>query len=171
MGEPKKAFVERLFLRHRDALQTFFYRRIRTKADAADLAQEVYLRMLRVNDTDDILNPAAYLYAVAGNLLRENAAKDRRQADGIKVEDDDSAQQLSELPEWDDKLDARRRVERLRAVLKQLPPKCCAAVVLRYRYELSVHEIAERLDVSTYMVKKYLGQGLSLCRRRMASLG
>src|SRR3984893_17931674 len=98
MGEPKKAFVERLFLRHRDALQTFFYRRIRTKADAADLAQEVYLRMLRVNDTDDILNPAAYLYAVAGNLLRENAAKDRRQADGIKVEDDDSAQQLSELP-------------------------------------------------------------------------
>jgi RNA polymerase sigma factor (sigma-70 family) len=68
-------------------------------------------------------------------------------------------------------LDARRRVERLRAVLKQLPPKCCAAVVLRYRYELSVQEIAERLDVSTYMVKKYLGQGLSLCRRRMASLG
>jgi RNA polymerase sigma factor (sigma-70 family) len=171
MGEPKKAFVERLFLRHRDALQTFFYRRIRTKADAADLAQEVYLRMLRVTDTDEILNPAAYLYAVAGNLLRENAAKDRSQADGIKVEDDEPAQQLSELPEWDDKLDARRRVERLRAVLKQLPPKCCAAVVLRYRYELSVQEIAERLDVSTYMVKKYLGQGLALCRRRMASLG
>jgi RNA polymerase sigma factor (sigma-70 family) len=171
MAEPRKVFVEGLFARHRDALQTFFYRRIRTKSDAADLAQEVYLRMLRVADTDEIRNPAAYLYAVAGNLLRENAAKDRRQGAAIEVEEDDPAQQLSESPEWGDKLDARRRVERLRAVLKQLPPKCAAALILRYRYELSVQEIAERLEVSTYMVKKYLGQGLSLCRRRMASLG
>jgi hypothetical protein len=54
MAEPRKAFVERL-LTHRGALQAFFYRRLRTKSDAADLVQEVYLRMLRVSDTDAIL--------------------------------------------------------------------------------------------------------------------
>ena len=57
MPESPKSFVESLFARHRDALQSFFYRRIRAKGDAADLAQEVYLRMLRVNDTDAIRNP------------------------------------------------------------------------------------------------------------------
>ena len=45
-AEPKASLVERLFAEHRGALQTFFQRRIRTKADAADLAQEVYVRML-----------------------------------------------------------------------------------------------------------------------------
>jgi DNA-directed RNA polymerase specialized sigma24 family protein len=41
-AEPKPSLVERLFAEHRGALQTFFLRRIRSKADAPDLAQEVY---------------------------------------------------------------------------------------------------------------------------------
>jgi hypothetical protein len=58
MAELERAFVEGMFARHRAALQAFFYRRIRTKSDAADLAQEVCLRLLRVADTEAIRNPA-----------------------------------------------------------------------------------------------------------------
>ena len=171
MAEPRKAWVEGLFARHRDALQTFFYRRIRTKSDAADLAQEVYLRMLRVTDMDGVRNPGAYLFAVASNLLKENAAKDRREGRGIEVVEHSTEQQPGGPLEGDCSLDDRKRVDRLRVVLTQLPPKCRAAVVLRYRYELSGPEIAEQLEVSPYMVKKYLGQALAHCRRRMARLG
>jgi DNA-directed RNA polymerase specialized sigma24 family protein len=48
-AEPKPSLVERLFAEHRGALQSFFLRRIRAKADAADPAQEVYVRMLHGN--------------------------------------------------------------------------------------------------------------------------
>lgn len=170
MAESKMAFVERLFARHRNALQAFFFRRLRIKADAADLAQEVYLRMLRVSDPDSIRNPEAYLFAVAGNLVRENAIADRRQAESADVEEAESQQLLADLPDFDAPLDTGRRVERLREVLGQLSPKCRAAVVLQYRYELSYQEIAERLGVSTHMVKKYLAQALGHCRRRMVRL-
>ena len=64
MGETKKALVERLFAQHSSALRAYFYPRVRHQPDAAELAQEVYLRMLRVNDTDAIRNPEAYLYTV-----------------------------------------------------------------------------------------------------------
>lgn len=171
MAEPKNAFVERLFARHRNALQAFFFRRLRTKADAADLAQEVYLRMLRVGDPGAIRNPEAYLFAVAGNLVKENAIADRRQAESVDVDDTNGLQLLAELPDFDAPLDTSQLVERLREVLMQLPPKCRAAIVLQYRYELSYQEIAERLGVSTHMVKKYLTQALGHCRRRMASQG
>jgi RNA polymerase sigma factor (sigma-70 family) len=171
MTEPTKPLAERLFARHRGALQAFFFRRLRIKADAADLAQEVYLRILRVSDPDAILNPEAYLFAVAGNLLKENAMTDRRQATSVDIEEADRLQFLAALSDFDTPLDASRRIERLRVVLKQLPPKCRAAVVLRYQHELSYQEIADRLEVSTNMVKKYLAQALGHCRRRMASLG
>lgn len=169
MAESSKAFVERLFA-HRGALQAFFFRRLRTKSDAADLVQEVYLRMLRVTDTDAILNPEGYLFTVARNLLTENAAVDGRQAQAADVGEAEGAQSLPDVPEFDTALDVTREVARLRVVLKQLSPECCAAVMLKYRHELSYQEIADRLEVSPSMVNKYLRQALSHCRRRMARL-
>ncbi len=141
-AEPKPSLVERLFAEHRGALQTFFQRRIRSKADAADLAQEVYVRMLRIGDQEAIRNPVHYLYTVANNLVKEHAD-----------------------------LDARQRVARLGVVLQQLRPKCRAAVELRFTQGLSFREIAMHLGVSPQTAKKYVAQALGHCRRRMARLG
>ena len=169
--EPKPSLVERLFAEHRAALRTFFSRRIRTKADAADLAQEVYLRMLRISDQEAIRNPVHYLYTVANNLVKENAVLERRQASGIDIEEAPAHELLETLPEFEGEFDAGQRLARLGVVLKQLRPKCRAAVELRFTHDLSFREIAMHLGVSPQMAKKYVAQGLSHCRRRMARLG
>ena len=170
-AEPKPSLVERLFAEHRGALQAFFRRRIRSKADAADLAQEVYVRMLRVSDQEAIRSPVHYLYTVANNLVKEHAALDRRQASGIDIDEAPAHEQLETLPQFDGDLDASQRVARLGVVLQQLRPKCRAAVELRFTHGLSFREIAMHLGVSPQMAKKYVVQALSHCRRRMARLG
>lgn len=170
-AEPKPSLVERLFAEHRGALQTFFLRRIRAKADAGDLAQEVYVRMLRLSDETAIRNPVHYLYTVANNLMKEHAVLDRRQASGIDIDEAPPHEQLETLPHFDDDLDATQRVARLGSVLKQLRPKCRAAVELRFTQGLSYRAIAIHLGVSPQMARKYVEQGLSHCRRRMAALG
>lgn len=170
-AEPKPSLVELLFAEHRGALQAFFRRRIRAKADASDLAQEVYLRMLRVSDQEAIRNPVSYLYTVAGNLAKEHAVLERRQANAVDVDELPAQEQLETLPAFDRELDAERRAERLRAVLRQLRPKCRAAVALRFDEGLGYREVATRLGVSPQMAKKYVAQALAHCRRRMARLG
>jgi DNA-directed RNA polymerase specialized sigma24 family protein len=62
-AEPKQSLVGRLFAEHRTALQSFFLRRVRTRADAADLAQQVYLRMLRIRGPGAIRNPVPWVCA------------------------------------------------------------------------------------------------------------
>ena len=170
MDEPKKGLVERLFAEHRRALQAFFYRRIRTKSDAPDLAQEVYVRMLRVSDVHAIRDPERYLYTVASNLVKEYSVLDRWQARSVDLEGPSIQRQLGELPTHDAQLDVTQRVVRLREVLGQLSPKCRAAVTLRYCNGLTYEQIGERLSVSSHMVKKYLAQALVHCRRRMARM-
>jgi len=135
------------------------------------LAQEVYVRMLRVSDTEAIRNPELYLYTVASNLVKEHAVLDRRQASQVDVDEPSVQERLGELPALDVRLDANQRLARLRVVLAQLPPKCRAAVILQHRHGLTYQEIADRLEVSPHMVKKYLAQALAHCRRRMVHQG
>lgn len=169
MAKASKTFVEGLFA-YRGALQAFFYRRLRTKVDAADLVQEVYLRMLRVGDPEAIRNPEAYLFTVAANLLKENVVADRRHAQEVAVESAEGMPALTLLPGFEAAVDAPQRVARLCEVIEELPPKCSAAVILQYRDGLSHQDIAAQLEVSPRMVKRYLAQALSHCRRRMARL-
>jgi RNA polymerase sigma-70 factor (ECF subfamily) len=171
VADPKPSLVERLFSEQGAALQRFFGRRIRSTADAADLTQEVYVRMLRISDQEAIRNPVLYLYTVANNLVKEHAVLEHRRASGIDIDGAPAHEQLETLPAFDGDLDASQRVARLGVVLKQLRPKCRAAVVLRFTHELSYREIAIHLGVSPQMAKKYVAQGLGHCRRRMARLG
>jgi len=162
--------IEKLLAEQYSALTAFFRRRSRRSVDVHDLAQEVYLRMLRVSDPDSIENPEGYLFTVAANLLKEHAVREGRTSTGLDISSAESEGLLVFAPTVDQELDCARRNARLREVLDQLSPKCRAAVVLQYQHGWSYAQIAEELGVSVNMVKKYLSQGLAHCRRRMSGL-
>ena len=166
-GAGRRGFVERLFAEHGRALQAYLYRRLRIKAEAPDLAQEVYLRMLRVSDPDAIRNPQLYLYTVASNLVKENAVLELRRGEPLELDEAMVQQRLGELPALEEELQSRQMSERLNAALDELPARWRTALVLQYRYGLTYTQIADRLGVSSSMVKKYLAQGLSHCRRHL----
>lgn len=170
MPQASKTLVERLFSEQYASLLAFFGRRVRARSEAADLAQEVYLRMLRVGDAEAIRNPEGYLFTVANNLAKEHAVIEHRRTSGIGLDEAQDDASLQVLPAYEKELDGAQRTTRLHAVLAQLSPKCRAAVVLQYAQGLTYQEIAVRLNVSPHMVKKYLAQALMHCRRRMGSL-
>jgi RNA polymerase sigma factor (sigma-70 family) len=170
MSETAKQLVERLFAGNRTALLSFFRRFVREPSDARDLAQEVYLRMLRVRDTDKIQNPEGYLFTVAANLVKEQRAVQRRHGLEIDAADENIQMYLTETTNIDSEIDHAVRVRRLRVVLKQLSPKGQAVIMLQYMHGMSHQEIAERIGISPRMVKKYLAKGIAQCRLRMGRL-
>jgi RNA polymerase sigma factor (sigma-70 family) len=163
--------VERLFSQHGNALQVFFRRRIKAEREAEDLTQEVYLRMLRMNEAETINNPEAYLFTVASHLLKEHVVVQRRQEHTVDIADPRVAEELSELPQLESDADLSVRIRRLHEVLGQLSPKCQASVAMAYWQGMSYEDIAVQLGISRNMVKKYLVQALAHCRKRFARLG
>jgi RNA polymerase sigma-70 factor (ECF subfamily) len=165
-----RSLLERLYAQQ-GALKAFFERRSRLRPDAAELAQEVYLRILRSAHPEQIRNPEAYLFTVAANLAREHALLQKQRGQTVEL-DEEMAQVLpAEFQGFEGEADHERRLARLHEVLGQLPEKCQAAVILQYWHGLSYAEIGERLGISPSMVKKYLSQALLHCRRRMQRLG
>ena len=143
---------------------------MRRRPDAAELAQEVYVRLLRVPDIGAIRDPGAFLYTVASNLARDHARRERRNGTVLDVDDPLVQEELAVLPGFAGQLDAEQLIKRLRGIASA-PTECHAALVMQYWQGLSYEEIAQRLGVSTHMVKKYLSQAMVHCRRRIEAAG
>ncbi len=161
--------LTRVFTDQAPALRGFFARR-GAHDEAEDLVQETYLRLLRAHQGqgERIANPEAYLFTVALNLAREQAA--RRQRTPVPVED---VEQLAALVTHADGVeDATERAQRrqhMQALLASLPARTRAVLVMQYRDGLSYRQIGERLGVSPHMVKKHVVRGLAVCRRAMGA--
>lgn len=171
MRRSQTDWVEELFAQHRPALEAFFQRRTRTVHDVPDLAQEVYLRLLRVNDVDAVRNPEAYLFTIAHNLIKERAVCARREGKSVTLGDSFAEELVAETQAPDQDMDQATQWQRLTKALDELSPKCRSAVILQYRDGLTYAQIGARLKVSSNMVKKYLSYALAHCRRRMRHWG
>lgn len=162
-------FVERVATESAEDLVRFLSRRTRTAADARDLAQEAFVRLLRVERKDLIRNPQAYLYRIANNLLHEFDLKRRNDSEGLhRWLQEYSVHEAVAVT--DTQAEARAIREVLMRVLHELSPKCRAALLLHRRDGMTYDEIAAQLGISSSMVKKYLAAGLRHCRERLRHL-
>ena len=129
------------------------------------MAQEAFLRLMRVKRVDLIRHPEAYLYRIARNLVIEINTGSQLRGSDVNIDQlesgDPSPYDLAAL--------ARRR-ELVAQAISELPPKCQAALLLRWREDLTQAEIAERLDLSRQMVQKYLATGIAHCQKRMRKI-
>jgi RNA polymerase sigma-70 factor (ECF subfamily) len=161
--------VEGLARDHGSDLLRYISKRIRSFVDARDLAQETYVRLLRLERKDLIRDPRSYLYRIAANILYEFELG-RRADSAALLRWSAEAQADSEHGSVDHDADALMLRRRLESVLRGLSPKCRAVVLLHRREGMTYEEIGEQLAISPSMVKKYLAQGLKHCRERLQDL-
>ena len=159
---------------HGRPLLRFFVTRLPDAAEAPDMVQEVYLRLLRLNRPDLIQSPEAYLYTIAANIAREQRLKLVTRPAHIALDDTPSEALPADVDPFETATpeNAALRADRLRrvhSVLMQLSPKARACLVWHRRDGLTYKEIGVRLGISTNMVKKYLSQAMAHCHQRLGS--
>lgn len=164
-----RSFVAGIAVQYGQRLRRFLAARLRDSREAPDVAQEVYLRLLRVERYELIRNPEAYLMTIANHLLHERAL--RRAAAPRMVDLDTVSPELRSTTDEDPSVqaDAQLRVRELERATTQLSPKARAALLLHRRDGYSIEEIGDRLGVSRAMAKKYLARALAHCREALQS--
>ena len=161
---PQKTITQ-LFVDHRNRLQFYLRKRLANPEDSQELAQEAYLRLLRVSRKDYIRNPEAYLYRIARNLVHElytGRSGSDEVSSGVEIE---TIAATSLAP--DELADRTHRLAAVEKALSELSLKCRAVVLLTWREGLNQREVGERLGLSRSMVQKYLATGLAHCRKRI----
>src|SRR5438552_6747281 len=155
MGAGTRPWVERLFREHGSVLEAFLYRRTGSHADAIELAQETYVRMLQIKDMDAIRNAKAYMFSVAANLAKEQATRQARARSTLDISDPVLEAELSHDPSLADQIDHADLAAQVREALAELPAKCRAAFYLQHGHGMRYEDIAQHLGASTHLLKQY----------------
>lgn len=58
--------------RYRRPLISFFLRRVRDRAEAEDLTQQAFLRLMNAVQRGEVENVESFLFTIAGNLVRDH---------------------------------------------------------------------------------------------------
>ena len=144
-------------------LTRFAERRVRSRADAQDLAQEVYLRLLRTSTIDLIAEPQAYLYRMASNVATEWRMRARER----KPHSSDALELLLETRTPEIRLDQEEDQARLQEALAGLDVMPRAVIFLKLREDMTNEEIAAHLGITRRMVKRHLAIGYAELRARL----
>jgi RNA polymerase sigma-70 factor (ECF subfamily) len=135
--------------------------------DAADMAQECYLRIHRCENLLTLQNPKAFLFRIATNLLTDRARQRIRRnrchqplGSPVGIEDCDEAP--SPRPGLEDSIVAAEELQAVVEAIEILPPKCRQALLMQRLDGLSHEQIARVLHVSKSMVEKYIAKALCM---------
>jgi len=158
--------IVRWFREWRQPLRRFLLLRSAVSAsDVDDVAQEVFLRMLRYDRQELVAHPQAYLFKMATNVAAEwsiRAARRRPHA----------SEWLADLTaESSPESDLQRESEEsaLRRALEALPPRAREVMRLHFAEGLAYEAIAERLRVSRRVVKREMIRAYAMLRQSLHS--
>jgi len=128
-----------------------------------DVAQEVFLRLIRYDRTELIEHPQAYLYKMAANVAAEWSIRARYSRPH-------EAKWLSDLIA-DDQIEDAAVLEQLQGEIERalmtLSPRHREALKLQFYDSLSRSKIAERLGLTERTVKRLLLEGYERLRQQL----
>ena len=149
--------VERLFRTYNAALVRYLTRRLGDRDWAEEVAQETFVRALRQTS---IQNERAWLFAVATNLVRDEARKDMRRRKHLALLAEEERDTMVEPEETT--IERAQEATMARKAIDALAEKDRLALLMREE-GLDYNEIAEALELSPGSV----GTTLSRARRRL----
>ena len=173
VDKPASGLALDTFRSHARELQRFLLRRVGDRQDIDDLSQEVFARLLRVENAELIRSPLAYLLGIAAHVVREFRQRKQHQC---VIFDSDMADSLSETLESTPRNEASNNADQLElqnwldCALKQLPLTHQTVLLLVKRDGLSYEEAAAATKLSVHTIEKYLVEARARLRVLMKEI-
>lgn len=155
--------VEHLYRGHHGWLSGWLRRRLGCAHEAADLAQDTFVRLITSRSQprfDSIAEVRAYLRTTARHLC---ISQWRRQEVERAWLETLAATPPDHQPSAERQAIVLQALQELAAMLQTLPPKAASAFTLAVVCDLSDDHVGAELGISGRMVRKYVARAMTAC--------
>jgi RNA polymerase sigma factor (sigma-70 family) len=165
-NNPSADAFSHLYSNHHGWLYSWLWRKLGSREDAAELAQDTFVRLLSTKPSEELTEPRAYLTTVAHGLVVNHWRKltlERAYLAALEARPEILA------PSPEERALVLETLYQIDAMLERLAPKARQAFLLAQLDGLTYVQIAAQLGVSDRMVKKYMAQAMLQCMLLVAS--
>jgi RNA polymerase sigma-70 factor (ECF subfamily) len=154
--------LTRLFREHNEALIRFLALRLRSQQEAKEVAQEAYVRLLKLDQPGAVSFLRAFLFKTAANLAVDRI---RREQTTQRVKRETKfLDELSRRPTPEQSASDAQELRLAERLIDELPPKCRRAFLLHKVYGLDFPDIARQMGLGERMVRTYVARAVLYCR-------
>jgi len=153
---------------HREDLIRFSVTIVGDISTAEDVLQEAWVKFIRVAQKQQFEEPAAYLRTIVRTLsldaIRRTQKENRHVSSTI---DESTSVEDTTSPGPEQTALARFELSSLQNALNELPERTRRALILYWRDEVSLREVASDLGISLGQAHALIKDGVEYCRRRL----
>jgi RNA polymerase sigma-70 factor (ECF subfamily) len=170
------AALNALMDRHSERLFHYLLRQLTNESEAADLAQESFVRVYHNRARfDPAQRFSTWLYAIATNLLRDRFRWHKRHPQvSLDAEREEAGSMLDTLPDAaasaSEQMEADERANEVRAAVQSLPEELRTPLILSEYEELSHAEIGAVLSCTAKASETRLYRARNHLRKRLAGI-
>lgn len=154
-----KLACNNIYVEHKPWLQRWLFNKLGCNQDAADLAQDTFVRLLARNK-ENIAEPKAYLRVIANGLLIDQYR--RRSIESAYLEALKQMPQNVQISAEETEL-MLETLHHIDAALSELPPQVSQAFFLSQLHGLTYQQIADKQAVSLRTIKRYMQKAYLTC--------
>lgn len=161
MSDDTKRRLSDWFRQWQGPLRKFLKGKAKVRAaDVDDVAQEVFLRLMRYEKGELVEHPKAYLYKIAVHVAAEWSIR----ASSRLQHDEKWLASLSGGEEPDNVLQRAQAIAEIKRALAALPPEQSEVLRLRFIEELGHEAIAERTGEPLHRVRRHVARSYEALR-------
>ena len=156
---------EVLVIKYQTPIYNLMFRIFRNEEEAADMSQEVFLKSYKKLNLFSGNNFFSWLYTLSLNVARDRLRVKKKSEDLFFIPEN-----ISDFPDSNNEIaqmESTRDIGKLYSLIEKLPLGYTEPLLLRFREELSLKEVAELTGLSLSGVKMRIHRGLAMLRNLM----
>lgn len=159
---------EILVIKYQSPIYNLMFRIFRDENEAEDIAQEAFLKAFKKLNKFQGGRFFSWLYSLSLNVARDRLRSKKKFDDLFYIPENiaDYPDMSNEIKEMEEMRDA----EKLYALIETLPLGYTEPLLLRFREDLSLKEVAELTGLGLSGTKMRIHRGLAMLRKRLEVL-
>jgi len=153
---------EVLVIKYQTSIYNLMFRIFKDKEEAADMAQEAFLKSYKKLNLFNGNSFFSWLYTLSLNVARDRLRIKKKSDDIFFVPEN-----ICDFPDSNNeiaKMESANDLSKLYTIIERLPLGYTEPLLLRFREDLSLKEVAELTGLSLSGVKMRIHRGLAMLR-------